>query len=163
MKGIIHYNLTKLKKQKITMKKLLLIAVLMLTIKASFGQDYISHRNQVGQWDSYSKKWVWSEVKKATIPVYFEDGKVRLDNKNQSVYTLYSSEDEVTSYTDDSPKVKIVSKSWLGYDKNDKRCRITLAFFHSDKYDPLTVTVQYDDICLRFYCNKKTLDSYLED
>ena len=38
-----------------------------------------------------------------------------------------------------------------------------MAFFNSDEYDPLTITVQYDDILIKYYCKKKGLDSFRND
>jgi hypothetical protein len=146
------------------MKNLLLIIAL-ITFNSCFSQskDWVSYRNSVAEWSDYSDKWIWSEIKFANIPVIIDKGLVKLENKSQSYYTTYRDLGEKITYTNDNPKVKVSTHSWLAIDKDGKRCKFSMAFIESDEYDPLTITIQYDDIALRFYCKRKALDSYIEN
>lgn len=137
------------------MKKIILLFVLMLSIKA------YSQENEIGTWNEYSEKWVWGEIKEATIPVYISKSGIRLENKSKSYFRTYSDDGEKTTYTKDY--VKVTSHSWLSLDNDDKRCRLTMSFMNSEKYAPLVITIMYDDVCIRYYCRKKGLDSLLND
>lgn len=146
------------------MKKILLIICLIASIPVfSQSTDWVSYRNSIAEWSDYSEKWIWSEIKYANIPVILNKSVIRLENKSESYYTTYQDLGEKVTYTKDVPKVKITTHSWLAIDKDGKRCRVSMAFFESEDYDPLTITIQYDDIALRFYCKKKGLDSFRND
>lgn len=147
------------------MKKLLLI-IFLIAATPSFSQttNWVSYRNSYAEWSEYSEKWVWSEIKFANIPVIISKSGIKLENKNQSSFRTYDDLGEKVTYTDNVPRVKITTHSWLAYDKDGKRCKLSMAFFDSDEYDPMTINVQYDEIVFRFYCKKRTsLDSFKND
>lgn len=139
--------------------------MLMLSIKAYAqpNKNYVSYRNEVAEWSNYSNKWVWGEMKYANIPIEFDRNVIRMQNKSQSSYRSITDLGEKITYTDSYPKVKITNHSWLSYDDAGRKCKVTISITDSDKYDPLIVVIQYDDILLRYYCERKKLDSLLED
>lgn len=146
------------------MKKLLLIIALIASVSCfSQTKEWVSYRNSVAEWSNYSEKWIWGEIKYSNIPITIHGTVIKLDNKSQSNFTVYEDLGEKISYTNDNPKVKVTSHSWLALDKDDKKCKIYMAFFNSDEYDPLTITVQYDDLLIKYYCKKKGLDSFRND
>lgn len=147
------------------MKKLLLIIALIASTSCfSQSKEWVSYRNSYAEWNEYSKKWLWSEIKFANIPVIISKSGIRLENKNESYFITYDDLGEKVTYTKDVPKVKITTHSWLAYDKDGKRCKLSMAIIESDEYDPMTIDVQYDEIAFRFYCKRTTsLDSFRND
>lgn len=141
------------------MKNLFLITALFFSITC-FGQTQInSYRNEVGTWNEYSSKWQYGTMNKANIPIRFYSDRIVMENKARSVYVVTEDLGEDDGYSSDGVRRKI--RRWKAYDKDGKRCSISLSVIYDDDYDPFIFTVMYDDVMLRFYCTKSEYDRLL--
>lgn len=145
------------------MKKLLFAIAFAFIALTSFSQDveWLSYRNETGFWNTYTKKWDWQPMNQSRIPIHFIGMEIRLTNKDKSVYTLTISEGTKDEYDKEGVKRRV--STWFAYDKNNRKCKIRVTKFYSDEYDPLVLTVIYDDVCFRFYCMDDTIDKFRND
>lgn len=141
------------------MKKLIL-SVFVLVVCFSASAQFTSYRNHFALWNKSTKKWDWENVKEAYIPIEFNKNSIKLQNKRNSVYTISEDLGEKISYTEEG--VKVTSHSWDAYDENGKKCKVTMSIFNSDEYDPLILSVMYDDVMVRFYCKKDGYDKLIK-
>jgi len=141
------------------MKRLLIAFLLLSSSVFAQNSDWRSYRNESGTWNSYTSKWNWGEMNYADIPIIFDGSQIRLINKAMSVYNVIESEGEKEKYTDDGVRYKSIS--WIARDKDYRRCRIVMTHHFSEEYDPMILSIQYDDFSIRFYCRKGQLDKIL--
>lgn len=148
------------------MKKTLIAFAFLLFSISSFSQfsftEWLSYRNEIGTWDKYKKIWVWGEIKKSSIPIFFDNYEIKLINVDKSVYTIIESDGSEDKYNKQGIRIK--TSSWIAYDKKYRKCRVTVTRINEEGYDPLVFTVMYEDVCIRFYCKDAgKIDSYMND
>lgn len=147
------------------MKKTIILLTLLFCSLLTFSQstNWVSYRNELGTWNIYSKSWDWGEMNKAYIPVYFGKTYISLENKLQSYFLILEDKGKRYDYTDKYPRAKMTLHDWLAKDKDGKICVLTMTSVESADYDPIILSIMYDDIAFRFYCKQKsTVDSFLE-
>lgn len=140
------------------MKKLIFALALTLCTLALNAQ-WVSYRNQVGIWNTYTKKWDYQSIYEAKIPVSFEKTRIVFENEANSVLRIVEDLGKDNRYNDDG--VKVESYSWMAIDNKGKRCRVSMNFIDNPEYDPLIVHVMYDDVIIRYYCKRSGMDKLL--
>lgn len=142
------------------MKIFFLIVSTFFSITCLSQTELISYRNEIGTWNEYSKKWEFGTMNKANIPIRFYSDKVVMGNKAGSVYVVTEDLGEDDGYSDDGVKRKI--HKWKAYDKDGKRCSISLFVVYNKDYDPFLFTVMYEDVLLRYYCAEGEYDRLID-
>lgn len=130
------------------MKKLLFCAMLLVSTTAFCQTQWSTYRNQIGTWDSYSKKWVYGEVNYSDIIITFGKAYVSMDNRAQSYYRITVDNGESTGYTNDYTSYK--SHSWDALDDKNRKCILSMIKYEGDDYD-IVFSVMYDDIVFKYY------------
>lgn len=141
------------------MKKLLLV-FFVLALTLSLQAQWVSYRNQVGIWNTYTKVWDYQSIYEAKIPISFEKTRIVFENQSNSVYRIVEDLGREDKYNDEG--IKVESYAWMAIDNKGKRCRVSMNFIENPEYDPLIVHIMYDDVIIRYYCKRTGMDKFLK-
>lgn len=130
------------------MKKILVFALLLVSTVSFSQTQWGTYRNQIGNWDTYSKKWVYGEMNYSDITITFGKTYVSMDNIAKSYYRITEDNGESTGYTSDYTPYK--SHSWDALDNKNRRCILSMTKYEGDDFD-LVFNVMYDDMVFKYY------------
>jgi hypothetical protein len=140
------------------MKRILIFTLLLFITNGLLSQtQWRTYRNQIGEWNTYTEKWVYGEMNYSDITITFNKNSISMDNRSQSYYKIYKDDGEDTGYTQDGTRYN--SHSWRAYDKSDRKCILTMIKYESPEYD-LAFTVMYDDVVFRYYYSNSKTDKF---
>lgn len=140
------------------MKRILIFTVLLFITTGLLSQtQWRTYRNQIGEWNTYTQKWVYGEMNYSDIVITFNKNSISMDNRSQSNYRIYKDDGEDTGYTQDGTRYN--SHSWRAYDKSDRKCILSMIKYESPEYE-LAFTVMYDDVVFRYYYSNSKTDKF---
>ena len=129
------------------MKRILLLALLFISTGAFSQTQRTSNRNEIGEWNTYTKKWVYGDMNYSNIVITFGKNYISMDNRAESYYRIFQDDGEDNGTNNEG--VSYSSHSWRAYDKSGKKCILSMIRFDAVGYDYL-FTVMYDDVIFRY-------------
>jgi hypothetical protein len=131
------------------MKKLLFIALLMVSVSAFSQIKYEVFNLETGFWSG--KKWEWKDPISINLTLTLVKSDIYIsDNANTHIVTYnYEGETPGTDADGDS----YTSNKWNAYDEKGRQCFFIMQFYKELKYN--IYYVMYSDVCFRYYVKKE--------
>jgi hypothetical protein len=129
------------------MKRVIISLTFLFLSLFSFSQStFYAYSLRSGNWNAYTKKWDL-EDSKVSIKIEFSTTNIRVYDKAESRYNVYSEAREESSKDWKSTK-------WDAYDEKNRRVVVSIVKYENGT---LAYTVMYDDYLLIYYMEKSNM------
>jgi hypothetical protein len=118
------------------MKKIILTLLITATTLFTSAQSTIeTYAFEVGNWNTYTKKWDWGQIKPCNVTFILFGNSIVSNDLAKSTYYTYQ------TITSEYPNA-----SWKALDEKRRECMILMSFFETYSY----FIVMYDNVCYRY-------------
>lgn len=130
------------------MKKLFIIAFLMVSFSAFSQSRYEVFNLETGFWSG--KKWDWQTPVPISLTITLSGSNIYISDNADTHIVTYNYEGETQGVDADGDSY--TSSKWDAYDEKGKKCVFVMQFYKQLNYN--IYYIMYSDVCFRYYVRK---------
>lgn len=138
------------------MKKLIVLAVMMIMTTASFSQTKLySYLLESGDWNAYTEHWEYKKPINVNLTFTIAKTYVSIDDVANTYLTInsYDGEDRGTT----SSGVKYYAAVWNCTDEKYRGCKFSMIKYDDGQY---LITIMYKNYSFRYYIRTSQLSDF---